>query len=93
MVPWNRRVQQRGKVMADFLNEVRREIGARIDELRPLVEEYERLEAAAAALDNATTTPAATQRRASRRHTAASSSTPPATGRLGFAVGAVGMGV
>ena len=37
--------------MADFLDEKRSEIGARLKELKPLVEEYERLEAAAAALD------------------------------------------
>ncbi|MEA2219891.1 MAG: hypothetical protein QOJ35_2517 [Solirubrobacteraceae bacterium] len=37
--------------MADFLDEKRSEIGARLKELRPLVEEYQRLEAAAAALD------------------------------------------
>jgi len=37
--------------MADFLDEKRNEIGARLKELRPLVEEYQRLEAAAAALD------------------------------------------
>lgn len=37
--------------MADFLDEKRSEIGARLKELRPLVEEYTRLEAAAAALD------------------------------------------
>ncbi len=36
--------------MADFLDEKRSEIGARLKELKPLVEEYERLEAAAAAL-------------------------------------------
>lgn len=36
--------------MADFLDEKRREIDGRLNELRPLVEEYERLEAAAAAL-------------------------------------------
>lgn len=36
--------------MADFLDEKRLEIDARLKELRPLVEEYERLEAAAAAL-------------------------------------------
>ena len=38
--------------MADFLDEKRREIAARLDELRPLVNEYTRLEAAAAALGN-----------------------------------------
>jgi len=37
--------------MADFLDEKRRELKQRLDELRPLVEEYHRLEAAVAALD------------------------------------------
>lgn len=37
--------------MADFLDEKRSEIGARLAELKPLIEEYERLQAAAAALD------------------------------------------
>ena len=37
--------------MADFLDEKRSEIGARLKELKPLVDEYQRLEAAAAALD------------------------------------------
>lgn len=37
--------------MADFLDEKRREMKARLDELRPLVDEYHRLEAAIAALD------------------------------------------
>ena len=36
--------------MADFLDEKRREIDSRMKELRPLVEEYNRLEKAAAAL-------------------------------------------
>jgi transposase-like protein len=36
--------------MADFLDEKRREIEARLKELRPLVDEYNRLEKAAAAL-------------------------------------------
>ena len=36
--------------MADFLDEKRREIDARLRELRPLVDEYNRLEKAAAAL-------------------------------------------
>jgi hypothetical protein len=36
--------------MADFLDEKRREIEARLKELRPLVEEHNRLEKAAAAL-------------------------------------------
>ena len=37
--------------MADFLDEKRREIADRLRELKPLVDEYQRLEAAAAALD------------------------------------------
>lgn len=37
--------------MADFLDEKRREIGARLKELKPLVDEYQRLEAAVAALE------------------------------------------
>jgi Winged helix-turn-helix DNA-binding len=37
--------------MADFLDEKRSELGARLKELKPLVEEYNRLEAAVAALD------------------------------------------
>jgi hypothetical protein len=36
--------------MADFLDEKRKEIDARLRELRPLVDEYARLEKAAAAL-------------------------------------------
>jgi hypothetical protein len=36
--------------MADFLDEKRKEIDARLKELRPLVDEYARLEKAAAAL-------------------------------------------
>jgi hypothetical protein len=47
--------------MADFLDEKRREIDARLKELRPLVEEYNRLEKAADALrgvGNGSTRPA-----------------------------------
>ena len=47
--------------MADFLDEKRSEIGARLKELKPLVEEYQRLEAAAAALDGVPATAAATR--------------------------------
>ena len=36
--------------MADFLDEKRKEIDARLRELRPMIDEYERLEKAAAAL-------------------------------------------
>jgi CRP-like cAMP-binding protein len=66
--------------MADFLDEKKREIDVRLKELRPLVEEFRRLEAAAAALDGvsggasrATATPA----RRGRRKAAAAA---PATG-------------
>jgi hypothetical protein len=41
--------------MADFLDEKRSEIRARLKELKPLVDEYQRLEAAAAALDGVPT--------------------------------------
>jgi hypothetical protein len=37
--------------MADFLDEKRREMQQRLDELRPLVDEFHRLEAAVQALD------------------------------------------
>jgi len=58
--------------MADFLDEKRSEIAARLKELKPLVDEYQRLEAAAAALDGvpandgarSTTTTSAVGRRA-----------------------------
>ncbi len=58
---------------ADFLDEKRHEIGARLKELKPLVDEYQRLEAAAAALDGvpatpltSSTSPAPTRRAAAR---------------------------
>ena len=46
----------------DFLDEKRKEIDARLKELKPLVEEHDRLEKAAAALAGVTGTP--TRRRA-----------------------------
>ena len=42
--------------MADFLDEKRKEIQARLKELKPLVDEYERLEAAERALSGVGTT-------------------------------------
>jgi predicted HTH transcriptional regulator len=58
--------------MADFLDEKRSEIGARLKELKPLVEEYQRLEAAAAALDGvAPTSSAPAARRTSTRASSA----------------------
>jgi CRP-like cAMP-binding protein len=55
--------------MADFLDEKKREIEARLKELRPLVDEFHRLEAAAAALDGVGSPPgaAAPASRGSRR--------------------------
>jgi CRP-like cAMP-binding protein len=72
--------------MPDFLEEKKREIDARLKELRPLVDEFHRLEAASAALEGlpaasrnsgAAAAPAAPARRARRR------STPARTGRRG----------
>jgi len=70
--------------MADFLDEKRKEIQARLKELKPLVDEYERLEAAERALSGVGATsratpsqaPASTPRR--RRRSAGS-----ANGRRG----------
>ncbi len=57
----------------DFLDEKRHEIAARLKELRPLVDEYQRLDAAAAALDGvpASVHAAPATRRAPARATAA----------------------
>ena len=51
--------------MADFLDEKRGEIRARLKELKPLVDEYQRLEAAAAALDGVPANGGASARAAS----------------------------
>ena len=62
--------------MADFLDEKRREIRARMQELKPLVDEYHRLEQAVQALEGVkSSTPASTARR--------SRSTSTGTGRRG----------
>ncbi len=53
--------------MADFLDEKRREIEARLKELRPLVDEYNRLEKAAAALAGVSNGGTAADARAPRR--------------------------
>jgi hypothetical protein len=62
----------------DFLDEKRREIGARLDELKPLVDEYRRLEAAAAALDGIKRAPstASSPRRSARRAPATAAASP-----------------
>jgi hypothetical protein len=51
--------------MADFLDEKRKEIDARLRELRPLVEEYQRLDKAASALAGVGGTSAPARRRRS----------------------------
>src|SRR4051794_32090751 len=53
--------------MTDFLEEKKREISARLKELRPLVDEYHRLEAAAAALDGVGDTASAASSGSTRR--------------------------
>jgi hypothetical protein len=70
--------------MADFLDEKRKEIQARLKELKPLVEEYTRLEAAERALSgvdsNGTAPRAATTAPARRRRGSGGGS---GTGRRG----------
>ena len=53
--------------MADFLDEKRKEIDARLRELRPLVDEFHRLEKAAAALSGVGSSTRATGAGARRR--------------------------
>ena len=59
--------------MADFLEEKKREISARLKELKPLVDEYHRLEAAQRALDGVGSSGGGTTTRRTRRGPAASS--------------------
>ena len=61
---------------ADFLDQTRHEITARLKELRPLVEEYQRLEAAAAALDGVFATSLLDATPATRRAPARATATP-----------------
>jgi hypothetical protein len=65
---------------ADFLDEKRNEIHARLKELKPLVDEYERLEAAATALATVTETPPAGPARRAPQRAAATTRTRGATG-------------
>ena len=60
--------------MADFLDEKRKEIQARLKELRPLVDEFHRLEAAERALSGVESKPAAAAAPARRRRRASASS-------------------
>jgi hypothetical protein len=59
--------------MADFLDEKRREMQERLKELRPLVDEYHRLEAAVRALDGVGDTGGST--RGTRRRSSSASGT------------------
>jgi CRP-like cAMP-binding protein len=63
---------------ADFLDQKRHEIAARLKELKPLVDEYQRLEAAAAALDGM---PALANATSAKRRTSARSTSAPARKR------------
>lgn len=67
--------------MADFLEEKKREIKTRLDELRPLVEEYHRLEAAAGALEGLPAGNTSAPRGTRTRRTTTSATT--GTGRRG----------
>jgi hypothetical protein len=60
--------------MTDFLDEKKREIAERLKELRPLVDEYQRLEAAQRALEGVGTTAAAPQRSTTSRRRSSGSS-------------------
>jgi CRP-like cAMP-binding protein len=60
--------------VADFLDEKRKEIQARLKELRPLVEEFHRLEAAEQALSGVGGSPAAATSTPTRRRRRRSSS-------------------
>jgi hypothetical protein len=70
--------------MADFLEEKKREIQSRLKELRPLVEEFRRLEAAAAALEGVSDRPDGTagprRARATRAARGGGASRPAGTG-------------
>jgi hypothetical protein len=78
---------KRIQIVTDFLDEKRQEITARLKELKPLVDEYSRLEAAAAALagvggstsSSAAAAPAATRRRGPGRPRGSVSRTSTAT--------------
>jgi hypothetical protein len=60
-VGWNTSItSEEDDIVTDFLDEKRREITDRLKELKPLVDEYSRLEAAAAALDGVGGSSAAT---------------------------------
>jgi hypothetical protein len=67
--------------VADFLDEKRKEIQARLKELRPLVDEFHRLEAAERALSGVESRPAATATAAPTRRRRSSGSSNGRRGR------------
>jgi CRP-like cAMP-binding protein len=71
--------------MADFLDEKRREMQERLKELRPLVDEFHRLEAAVSALDGVgnDAAPAAAPRRRSKSSTNGAAASGSSNGRRG----------
>jgi hypothetical protein len=69
--------------MADFLEEKKREIAARLNELRPAVEEYNRLEGALRALDGVSNPAAAPARGRRVRGGGAGGGAAPTAGRRG----------
>jgi hypothetical protein len=71
----------KGNPVADFLDEKRKEIQARLKELRPLVDEYHRLEAAERALSGVESGPATTAATPTRRRRRPSSSSNGRRGR------------
>jgi CRP-like cAMP-binding protein len=71
----------RVKRMADFLDEKKREIAKRLDELRPQVEEFQRLEGALRALDGVGST--GTGRTVTPRRRRSAATTTKGTGRRG----------
>jgi sugar-specific transcriptional regulator TrmB len=66
--------------MADFLEDKKREIRQRLAELKPMVEEYQRLEVAAAALDGVPANGAGRRSRTTSKR-ASSTTTPSRRGR------------
>jgi CRP-like cAMP-binding protein len=71
--------------MADFLDEKRREMQGRLKELRPLVDEFHRLEAAISALDGvgSDAAPAPAPRRRSKASTNGAATSGSSNGRRG----------
>jgi hypothetical protein len=69
--------------MADFLDEKKREIAERLKELRPLVEEYQRLEAAQRALEGVGTDAPTSRRSTPTRRRSSGSGSSGGSGRRG----------